>query len=33
VHLLRPSGTAVGAAPQFYPLRRDSLLVAWRTGE
>ena len=32
VHLLRPNGTAVGAAPQFHPLRRDSLLAAWRGG-
>jgi hypothetical protein len=33
VHLLRPGSTAVGAAPQFYPLRRDSLLLAWRAEE
>jgi hypothetical protein len=33
VYLLRPATTAVGAAPQFYPLNRDSLLAAWRRGE
>jgi hypothetical protein len=32
VYLLRPPTTAVGAAPRFYPLRRDSLLAAWRAG-
>jgi len=31
--LLRPATTGVGAEPQFYPLRRDSLLAAWRKGE
>lgn len=33
VYLLRPPTTEVGAAPRFYPLRRDSLLAAWRSGE
>ena len=32
VYLLRPPSTAVGAAPRFYPLQRDSLLAAWRAG-
>ena len=30
--LLRPATTEEGAAPQFYPLRRDSLLANWREG-
>ena len=30
VYLLRPPTTAVGAAPRFYLLGRDSLLSAWR---
>ena len=30
VYLLRPPTTDVGAEPRFYPLRRDSLLPAWR---
>jgi len=29
VYLLRPSTNAVGAVPQLYPLRRDSLMGAW----
>lgn len=33
LYLLRPATTAVGAEPRFYPLRRDSLLAAWRSGE
>ncbi len=32
-YLLRPPTTAVGAEPVFYPLKRDSLLAAWRSGE
>jgi hypothetical protein len=32
VYLLKPSSGAVGAAPQFLPLRRDSLVEAWRRG-
>ncbi|MGH7562795.1 MAG: hypothetical protein ACRENB_17470, partial [Gemmatimonadales bacterium] len=32
VYLLRPPSQAVGAAPRFEALRRDSLLSAWRTG-
>lgn len=32
VYLLKPSSGAVGAAPQFLPLRRDSLWAAWRRG-
>jgi len=31
VYLLRPPTTAVGAAPRFYPLNRDSLWTAWRS--
>jgi hypothetical protein len=30
VYLLKPSSPAVGAAPQFYPVRVDSLWGAWR---
>jgi hypothetical protein len=30
VYLLRPPTTEVGAAPRFYPLKRDSLMLAWR---
>jgi hypothetical protein len=33
LYLLRPPSITVGAAPQFYPLRRDSLFAAWRQGE
>jgi len=33
LYLLRPPTTAVGAEPVFYPLRRDSLLTAWRAGQ
>jgi hypothetical protein len=33
LYLLRPASAAVGAAPQFYALRQDSLLRAWRNGE
>jgi len=32
-YLLKPASGLVGAAPQFRPLRRDSLLAAWRKGE
>ena len=30
VYLLRPRSDSVGAPPEFIPLRRDSLLAAWR---
>lgn len=33
LYLLRPTTTAEGAVPQFFPLRRDSLTAAWRVGE
>jgi hypothetical protein len=29
VYLLKPPGSAEGAPPQFYPVRRDSLYAAW----
>jgi hypothetical protein len=32
VYLLKPASGAVGAAPLFYPLRKDSLWQAWRGG-
>jgi hypothetical protein len=32
VYLLRPTTTAFGAEPRFFPLRRDSLAAAWRGG-
>lgn len=32
IYLLKPAGGRVGAAPEFYPLRRDSLMAAWRKG-
>ena len=32
VYLLRPASSALGAAPLFEPLRRDSLLASWRGG-
>ena len=30
VYLLKPSSPAVGAVPQFYPVRIDSLWATWR---
>ena len=33
LYLLRPSSNAIGATPQFYLLRRDSLFAAWRHAE
>jgi hypothetical protein len=33
LYLLRPPTTEEGAPPMFYPLRRDSLVRAWRVGE
>ena len=33
VYLLRPPTNAIGALPELYPLRRDSLQVAWGTME
>ena len=33
VYLLRPSTNATGASPELYPLRRDSLQVAWGSPE
>ncbi len=33
LYLLKPPSRAVGAAPVFVPLRRDSLVAAWRSGE
>jgi hypothetical protein len=32
VYLLKPPNGGVGVAPEFIPLRRDSLLAAWRVG-
>ena len=29
VYLLRPPTNAIGALPELYPLRRDSLEAAW----
>ena len=29
LYLLRPPTNAIGALPELYPLRRDSLQVAW----
>lgn len=33
LYLLKPATGRVGAEPEFRPLRRDSLLAAWRKGE
>jgi len=33
LYLLKPATLRVGAEPIFRPLRRDSLLAAWRNGE
>jgi hypothetical protein len=33
IYLLRPPTNAIGALPQLYPLRRDSVQVAWGTTE
>jgi hypothetical protein len=33
LYLLKPATGAVGSTPRFLPLRRDSLLAAWRRGE
>jgi hypothetical protein len=33
IYLLRPPTNAIGALPQLYPLRPDSLQVAWGTAE
>jgi len=33
LYLLRPPTNATGALPQLYPLRRDSLQVAWGVTE
>ena len=33
LYLLKPTSGGVGAEPRFLPLRRDSLMAAWRKGE
>ena len=33
LYLLKPASNRVGAEPAFLPLRRDSVLAAWRKGE
>jgi hypothetical protein len=33
LYLLRPPNSEEGVMPRFYPLRRDSLVTAWREGE
>jgi hypothetical protein len=33
LYLLRPPSNALGALPELYPLRRDSVLSAWGSGE
>lgn len=33
LYLLKPNTGLVGSEPAFHPLRRDSLLAAWRKGE
>jgi hypothetical protein len=33
LYLLKPATGGVGAEPRFFPLRRDSLMAAWRKGE
>ncbi len=32
LYLLKPASGSVGAEPRYLPLRRDSLLAAWRNG-
>jgi len=33
LYLLRPASTALGAPPELYPLRRDSVMSVWSGGE